>query len=156
MLDRQYVTRGALRSVLLLAVAACGQELGPAAELRDVDTQAFETDVYPILLRDCAMSECHGADGRLFGIVGPGRVRLSKDTGPLEPATPDEIRVSLSRARSMLEQDAVELSPLLVKPLAKAAGGASHKGSDRFGRNVYLSRDDARWEAIARWARGER
>jgi hypothetical protein len=155
-LDRKYIGRGALRGTLLLAITACGQELATAAELRDVDAHAFETVVYPILLRDCAMSECHGADARLFRVVGPGRVRLSRNTGPLEPATPDEIRISLGRARSMLEQKALEQSPLLLKPLAKAAGGASHKGGDRFGRNVYVSRDEPAYEAIARWARGER
>jgi hypothetical protein len=139
-------------SMLLLSLTACAEELGAPEALPDVDAEAFAVEVYPILLRDCAMSQCHGAPERFFRVVGPGRVRLSEHTGPLEPATAAEVRLSLTRARSMLERSASERPLLLRKPLALDAGGATHEGSDRYGRNVYLSRSDPSYVAIERWA----
>lgn len=139
--------------VLIAAAVGCIDPAGAPEPLADVDEAMFAAEVYPILLRDCAMSECHGASERFLRIVGPGRVRLSEDTGPLEPATASEIRLSLTRVRSMLEQGDPAKSLLLQKPLELLAGGASHEGHDRYGRNVYQSRRDPSYVAIERWAR---
>ena len=140
-------------AVVVAAASGCVDPAGTPEPLADVDEAKFAAEVYPILLRDCAMSECHGAPERFFRIVGPGRVRLSDDTGPLEPATAAEVRLSLTRVRSMLEHGDPAASLLLQKPLELVAGGASHEGHDRYGRNVYQSRRDPNYVAIERWAR---
>ena len=119
-----------------------------------MDREAFETEVYPILLRDCATPACHGAPDRFFRVVGPGRVRLSEDTPPLDQATDAEMLLTFTRARSMLEPGDRERSLLLRKPLDLEAGGAAHEGHDNFGRNVYRSRRDPNYVAIERWVRG--
>ena len=51
----------------------------------------------------------------------------------------------------MIDSDNPKSSLLLRKPLAIAAGGVSHGGNDRFGRNVYRTADDEGSLALARW-----
>jgi len=144
------------RAVLILFVVtsgACGGDSASVA-LPEPDGDEFAADVYPILLRDCGSSGCHGASERFFRVVGPGRTRLSPEQAPLDPATAQEILESYRRARAMLEPDSGDLPLLLRKPLALAAGGATHGGHDVFGRNVYASRDDANYRVLERWASG--
>ena len=43
------------------------------------------------------------------------------------------------------------MSSLLRKPLAIAAGGSGHEGTDTFGRNVYQTIDDPSFQVLARW-----
>lgn len=118
-----------------------------------VDRARFETEVYPVLLRDCAFPACHGATDRFFRVHGPGRTRLSSTSLPYDPPTSDELAFSFDRARSMLAAvpDPAQ-SLLLRKPLETAAGGSAHAGRDALGRNVYASTDDPSWQAIASWA----
>lgn len=149
----------AFTTSMLLMVAllfgACIDTNAPGEPLVEVDEQVFERDIYPILLRDCATPACHGALERFFRVVGPGRVRLSAKTGPLDAATEAEMVLTLTRARSMLGHGDPERSLLLRKPLALAAGGAAHEGHDDFGRNVYRSQRDPSYAALLRWARGQ-
>jgi hypothetical protein len=120
----------------------------PAADLAD-----FEATVYPVLLRDCAFSECHGERHRFFQVYGPGRARLDPEAEPTAPATEDEKRVSYRRAMEMLATDArADRSLLLTKPLEARAGGQGHEGTDTLGRNVYASRLDPAYVAIQAWA----
>lgn len=135
----------------MLLLGGCAPDYKDQLALPEPDVERFADEVYPILLRDCGMSECHGSSERFFQVLGPGRSRLSSMTGPLEPVTAQELSFSYDRARSMLAQP---LEPLLRKPLERAAGGAHHEGVDAFGRNVYASKDDPGYAAIARWARG--
>jgi hypothetical protein len=120
------------------------------------DAKSFESEVYPLLLRDCAFSECHGAEGRFFRVYGPGRTRISppgQEVLPYDPVTSQEIDQTYGRARSMLSsRDGIEQSLLLRKPLARAAGGAGHKGEDSWGRNVYATRDDPAYVVLSKWA----
>lgn len=154
------VAGAGLRSVVALAgglvagalLVGCTSGL-PLAEPPPVDRTSFETDVYPILLRDCAFPACHGNRSRFFRVFGPGRTRLDPTMGPYEPASTAEIDASFDRARSMLAGVPELSSALLVrKPLEPAAGGSAHMGLDALGRNVYVDRDDPSWQAIARWA----
>lgn len=113
----------------------------------------FGRDVYPLLLRDCAFSTCHGKDERFFRIVGPGRVRLDPSSKPEDPATLPELLMTYERARDMLATDArAQDSLLLRKPLEASAGGQGHLGADDFGRNVYASQADPRYALLLRWA----
>jgi hypothetical protein len=134
-------------------LAACAEDRTWSGPLPAAERLEFEQAAYPVLLRDCAFSECHGAPDRFLQVVGPGRVRLDPTLDPAAPATPDEVELSLRRALSLLATDAdVSRSLLLSKPLDLAAGGQGHRGADSLGRNVYTSRQAAGYVALAQWA----
>lgn len=143
---------------VLAAVVALGA-CEPEAERYGVperDAVAFQNEVYPILLRDCAFPACHGAAERFFHIYGPGRTRLLEETLPYAPATPEELAMSFDRTRSMLvDPDGPRRAPLLRKPLAVGAGGAGHAGDTPYGAAIYLSKEDPSYIALFRWAIGE-
>ncbi len=140
-------------AALLIGCADPTQDLAvPSA-----DATVFKTSVYPILLRDCGFTTCHGNTGRFFAVFGPGRVRLDPATDVYDPATPYELALTYTRARSMLfGSDGPETSLLLRKPIPVEQGGAGHKGDDPWGNAVYRSVDDARYTTLYRWATGTR
>jgi hypothetical protein len=118
-----------------------------------VDREVFETDVYPILVRDCGYPACHGDRDRFFRIFSPGRTRLSPTTPLYDPPTLEEVDASFDRARSMLAAVSDPRQSLLLrKPLEASAGGGAHAGLDELGRNVYAGEADPSWRTIARWA----
>jgi hypothetical protein len=139
--------------VLLLAAPACAEETPPLA-LAMPDPVLFQTEVYPVLLRDCGFNACHGSTERFFQVVGPGRLRLSPMTDVGAETTPEEIQYSYERARSMIDPYAPESSLLLRKPLAVDAGGAGHEGVDEYGRDVYQSKMELGYMTLARWVLG--
>ena len=152
---RLQLREGRLGACLLLAgmLAEGCSSAPPLAEPPVVDRAAFESEVYPILLRDCGFPACHGDRDRFFRVFGPGRTRLDIATGPYELATVAEIDASFDRARSMLAGVPDPSQALLVrKPLEPSAGGASHMGLDALGHNAYADREDPSWQTIARWA----
>jgi hypothetical protein len=117
------------------------------------DYADFEANVYPVLLRDCAFSECHGGEQRFFQVFGPGRVRLDPLLYSADPAIPAEVMLSYERAVSMIASDGdVGRSLLLTKPLEAAAGGQGHQGTDTLGRNVYLTKLDPSYAVLRGWA----
>ena len=141
----------------LLLLAALG--LGCAEAEGDLtiaapDRARFDAEVWPILVRDCGFSECHGSGTRFFRVVGPGHERLDPLTRPTDAVTPAELQLSYDRARSMIEVADPEQSLLLRKPLAAAAGGSGHLGLDGFGRNVYQKLDDPNFQTLVRWVIG--
>jgi hypothetical protein len=141
-----------MRIVLLACLVGC-QVDDQGGAVPEADAEVFRRDVYPVLLADCAFPACHGTHERFFAVFGPGRARLSLDTPVLDPATPDELALSFTRARSMLvSPDGIRRSPLLRKPLAKAAGGAGHGGEDEWGENIYASKQDPNFQALFFWA----
>lgn len=142
--------REAWLSGLLLAGSGC--EAPERSETPAPDYDAFERDVYPILLRDCGMLTCHGTPKRPFRLYGPGRLRADEAQDRFDPVTEDELWLSYQRTRSMLTHDGdVRTSPLLSKPLP----GAGHRGVDRYGGAVYRSTTDADYLTLVAWARGE-
>jgi hypothetical protein len=118
------------------------------------DGQRFVSDVYPLLLRDCAFVTCHGAANRFLQIYGPGRARLEPNTTMSnDPATLPEVLHSYDRARSMLAtSDALSQSLLLTKPLESEAGGQGHQGVDDLGRNLFRSVRDPGYTLLFAWA----
>jgi hypothetical protein len=139
-------------TLLAVVVLGCGGE-APIAQPPDVDRARFEAEVYPILLRDCGFSACHGDPDRYFRLFGPGRTRLDAATTLYAPATTEEIDASFDRARSMLAGVTDPRQALLLrKPLESSAGGAAHQGLDALGRNVYASTEDPAWQVLAAWA----
>jgi hypothetical protein len=138
----------------MLASSSCQDETLWSGELPAPDRSLFETAVYPILLRDCAFSECHGAPQRFFQVFGPGRTRLSGH--PADPdLVPRERELSYRRAAAMLvapQPGDLAHAPLLTKPLEVVAGGAAHEGVDVFGRNVFQTTADPRFQQLLAWA----
>ena len=134
----------------LLACASTAED----PVLSTPDRAAFDTQVYPILVRDCGHSACHGNEARFFRVLGPGHVRLDPTTRLADPVSPAELALSYDRARSMLDPGNPNKSPLLVKPLEVASGGSDHEGTDSFGRNVYRSPDNPDFQVLVRWALG--
>ena len=125
-------------------------------EIPEADVRRFAADVYPVLLANCAFSTCHGDGTRPFSVFGPGRTRLDPELDVYAPVTAEELAFSYARARSMLvDPEGPRRAPLLRKPLAVAAGGAKHEGDDAWGRAVFASKRDPRYEALFYWAIGE-
>jgi hypothetical protein len=141
------------RAVLaLVALAACEPEQAPLA-LPAPDQASFETSAYPVLLADCGFPACHGSHERFLALFGPGRQRLSPDSLAYDPPTPEELALSFTRASSMLvSEEGVRRAPLLRKPLAVEAGGSGHEGDDPWGRAIYTTKQDPRYEALFFWA----
>lgn len=132
-----------------MASLACDPAVGVEVPAPDYD--AFERDVYPVLLRDCGFPACHANENRPFRIYGPYRLRADSETERDEPPTSDEIWLSYQRTRSMLVAPDVEQSPLLRKPLP----GGGHDGVDHLGRSVYDDTSHPAYVLLRQWARGE-
>jgi hypothetical protein len=136
----------------LLGVLASACEAPETAVVPAPDYDAFERDVYPIVLRDCGFPACHGDEERPFRVYGPGRLRLDPEAGFDDEASSEEVWLSYQRTRSMLVSDGeVERSPLLRKVLP----GGGHQGVDALGRSVYADASDESYVILWRWAEGE-
>lgn len=147
--------RAALWVAPPLLSVGCAGDSGWDGQLDQPDFSMFEAEVYPVLLRDCAFDACHGARHRYLYVMGPGRPRWSPELEADDPADPREVQLSYERARSMLTTaDPVTQSLLLLKPLSIESGGASHKGTDNLGRDVYQSVEDNGYQVLLRWALG--
>lgn len=144
-----------MRVALAIAIAAgCTAEPTQDLAIPSADPTVFKDRVYPILLRDCGFTTCHGNPKRFFAVFGPGRVRLDPDhTDMYDPATPYELAISFTRARSLLIGPDGPASSLFVrKPIPLDEGGAGHKGDDPWGAPVYGSIDDPSYQTLYRWA----
>lgn len=135
---------------VVFGAAGCGAP-GNGWRPADAQFQSFIVEALPTLLRDCGFHTCHGSSDRFFRVWGPGRVRLDPNTRAFDRLTADEWQASYQLALSMVDARNPGNSPLLRKPLAIAAGGSGHRGSDRFGRNIYRSTQDAGYQALVRW-----
>jgi hypothetical protein len=146
----------------LLVTAACSSDTD-GFELAVPMRPQFESEVHPVLLRDCGFPTCHGSPERQFRVWGPGRVRLDP-TAPLfdplvdamgrmvkQQASNAETTATLDSATGFIDARDPRRSLLLRKPLATEAGGTGHLGVDRFGRNVYSSMDSEGYLVLSRW-----
>ena len=131
----------------LLLIGALGCE-DPRAQVPAPDRALFRETVYPVLLRDCSFSGCHGDPRRPLYTPGPGRVRLDPDTDIFDPATAAEVDLSYDRARALLLREGDEPPPLLHKPGA----GAAHRGRDRAGDNLYEDPSAPGLVVLTAWA----
>jgi hypothetical protein len=138
----------------LLALVACSEPVGKAAVAsRDLD--AFTNFVMPVLIRDCGFQGCHGSQERFFRVYGPGRTRYDPMTPALDPLTGFERDYTYQLALSMIDLDDPAQSLILRKPLAAIAGGSSHEGVDKYGRNVYRTPDDEGYLQLTQWVFSE-
>jgi len=115
------------------------------------DPVMFTQQVMPILIRDCGFQTCHGSSDRFFQVYGPGRSRLDPLTPAFKNQTGDELGLSYNLAVAMIDSERPGRSLLLRKPLAVKAGGAGHRGTDRYGRDVYRTTNDPGYLVLARW-----
>lgn len=136
---------------LLLAAVGCQKNSAGWQPPAKRDFQQFQKEVFPVLLRDCAFSTCHGSTDRFFRVWGPGRTRLNPMSLEFDPLTGDEASSSYQHAQSMIDTQNPSRSLILRKPLAVEAGGSGHRGADKFGRNVYRTVNDQGYLTIARW-----
>lgn len=140
--------------LLVLAAVGCAEPVEEPVAARRAFAQ-FRTEVYPVLLRDCGFPACHGAPERFLRVLGPGRNRLTNADGTVPEAfdtpTAREQELTFQLALSMIDENDVEDSLLLRKPLAVEAGGYGHLGADSYGRDVYRTMQDAGYVKIARW-----
>ncbi len=145
-----------LHRLLLPAAIAVGCATSEEADatLAMPDRAVFDAQVWPILVRDCGFSACHGSEPRFFLVYGPGHERIDPTMRVGAEVTPLELQLSYDRARAMIDLDDPASSPLLRKPLEVAAGGSGHEGTDEFGRDVYRSVDDAEFQVLVRWVLG--
>lgn len=150
-------------SCLLSLAGACSSDTDGFA-LATSQRASFQSDAYPVLLRDCAFPTCHGSPERQFRMWGPGRVRLDplaplfdNNTDPVsglpkqQEANEAEVRASYDSALGFVDAKDPTRSLILRKPLSAAAGGTGHLGVDRFGRNVYRSTDSEGYTKLSRW-----
>lgn len=137
-----------------VVLAGCVTEPTQDLSIPSADPTVFKDRVYPILLRDCGFTTCHGDPRRFLAVFGPGRVRLDPETTDIyDPPTPYEIAISYTRARSMLfGPDGPKSSLLVRKPIPLDQGGAGHEGDDVWGSPVFLSTADARYVTLYNWA----
>lgn len=142
-------------SILYTSAMGCQGDGSWSGNLGTADRAMFDSEVYPILMRDCAYNNCHGAPQRYFRVWGPGRAQLEDATDGDVSVEDQEKAASYQRALSMLFTDGsrpITESPLLLKPLEVSKGGAAHGGADVFGRNVYRSRIHPAYLVLSRWA----
>jgi hypothetical protein len=142
-------------TLLCASAIGCQADSGWSGNAGAADRAMFDSEVYPVLLRDCAYNNCHGAPQRYFRVWGPGRSRLDGLADGDVSLEDQEKAASYERALSMLITDGsrpITESPLLLKPLERSKGGAAHGGSDVFGRNVYRSRVHPAYLVLTRWA----
>ena len=142
--------RAALAIWLVLGCAACAEE--PQGWQNSMPNfMRYQAEVFPVLLRDCGFHTCHGSSERFFRIWGPGRARMNPATRAFDLTTGPEISTGYQLVLSMIDARHPGRSLLLRKPLALEAGGSTHLGADKFGRNIYRTANDAGYLTIARW-----
>ena len=148
------MTNAFSRVVVVAVLSGCAAACSAPSQGNDVATNAyqqFQAEVYPVLIRDCAFHACHGAPERFFRVWGPGRARMNPMSRAFAQLTGDELATNYSVALSMIDAKNPSRSPLLRKPLAVEAGGSSHFGVDKYGRNVYRTVNDPGYVAIWNW-----
>ncbi len=141
-----------LLPLLLSTVAGCGPDFADEmVKLPAADVAEFAASVQPILARRCANPSCHGNAGRPLALYARHRYRLEPaDVHKDLALTEDELRRNVTRILALHEgiHSATE-GTLLLKPLAPAAGGASHAGGV-----VFLETDDTEYQVLQAWLAG--
>ncbi|MCP4446870.1 MAG: hypothetical protein GY811_16200 [Myxococcales bacterium] len=124
-----------------IATAACGP---------DSPRSSFESEIVPLLERNCLSASCHGVQA---GAEAGGEtinwdyfyVRTKAD-GTVSSVA-EAYATTLSRVNT---SERAEYSTLLQKPLQPSAGGEQHLGGTQF-----LSRDSAEYRVLRDWIASE-
>jgi hypothetical protein len=127
----------------------------PGTDVPALDYGVFVTDVEPVLVEQCAYSGCHGDPARPMHVFAPAGERLAEGL-PADELTSEEHRANFDRVRVWTARTNAELPDLLRKPLQQTAGGSGHGGQDRYGQNLFASKDDPGYVALAAWIGGKK
>jgi hypothetical protein len=114
-----------------------------------LDFETYRTRIEPIFLKERAPGEGNGMCVNCHARIAT-RMRLQ----PLAPGatawTPEQTRQNFEAVSRVITPGDVMKSPLLVHPLAQAAGGdAQHTGG-----KFWTTQDNPEFQAVAAWARG--
>ena len=131
----------------MAATGGCTNTDG-AMKSETVDVATFVQEVQPVFAKRCANPSCHGSGRRPLEVFAVHTHRLDPAHVYLDaPLTETELERNYHRASAfVLEIDRPEQSLLLLKPLARAAGGARHGGDA-----VFSDRESAEYQALERW-----
>ena len=143
-------------SVVVAAVVGALGCVDNPPEMSELDPAFFRCRVQPIFDLSCSALACHGDGRRAFHVFTRNRMRLvGTNAERILPLTEDEVSANFDNARGFAETPP-EASLLLLKPLEQGAGGYFHLGKDRFeGEDVWTTRDDADYQTLLAWLRGE-
>lgn len=116
----------------LLALGSCAFPLDSetAVPVDSVDFDVYARDVHPLLEASCATLDCHGGDRRPLQLFAEtGRRLRAHYRGEL--VQPDELRANVYALRTIdMGESDLDRGMLLLKPLARSAGGAHHVGGE--------------------------
>lgn len=142
------MTRSLVLWLFPLLLVGCVVEAGPPTPLPQGDLDAFAANVQPIMASRCSDPTCHGRVDRPLEIYSIGRHRSDPTRVFVEETlTADELADNARNvAVFMLEAASVDECAVLVKPLARAAGGSWHGGGE-----IFPSRDDREYRAVRAW-----
>lgn len=132
--------------LLAVAVALTGcQSAEPTDTLAELDVATYQSQVDPYLGARCATLDCHGMAGRPLRIYSELGLRLRAELRE-QPITAEEQRLNVE-AVAGLDPGVAALDHLLLrKPLALAAGGIAHKGTQ-----IWATRDDPGYRCLYGW-----
>ena len=131
---------------MALAVALLAVSAAPAEE--SLDYEAFKSRVEPLFLKKrpgharCYVCHVEGNNAFRLERLAPGRTSW----------TDEQSRRNFQVVSGLVVPGDPTRSRLLLYPLAPEAGGSAfHSGGRQFS-----SQDDADWDILAQWARGQR
>ena len=145
--------RRAVSAAFAIALLGCGPAPGEAP-VPELDATFYVEHVHPLVRYSCASLDCHGVEGRPLRIYAEDGLRLRIDlrTEPEDqPLDPEEATWNVA-AFAGLDPDPTDLdhSLILLKPLARDAGGVAHEGDD-----LWPSIEDPAYRCLHAWLAGE-
>ena len=142
--------------VVLLALAACQDNLDAPLEEPALDRPFFDCKVQPTLTKFCGALACHGDPQRFFHLFSRNRNRL--DDSPMQlnvVMTQAERDHNYAATLAVVDTEDPDRSELLLKPLAEEAGGWFHRGAELYkGGDVFASTNDPDYQVLAQWIAG--
>lgn len=136
------------RAVIALALlAGCVEPDEGSVPVVWLDATVFAEEIQPILGERCGNPSCHGRSDRPLAIYSPGRWRADPTRTFLpEPLTEAELAHDYAAACAFAAHDgAVDIAPLLLKPLG-AGAGVYHGGGA-----VFAATTEPDYRALAAW-----
>ena len=129
----------------LLSLLLTGQSATPVQP--SLDYEVFKTRVQPILLNkrpgNARCVSCHTAGGAAYlQRLAPGQATWDEE----------QSQKNFDRVKRLVVPGAPEKSRLLLHPLAADAGGDEFHGGGKH----FMSRDNAEWQVLAAWVKGEK
>src|SRR5262245_9152789 len=140
-----------MRLLVLVVPLLLGQQPAPAqpADRAPLDFGYYRSTVEPIFLKDRRPDEGSGASCVTCHTKIATRMRLQPFTEGTSGWTEAQSRDNFAVVAKLIVPGDPAKSPLLVHPLATAAGGdATHTGG-----KFWSSQDNAEWQVLASWVR---